>query len=54
MVGEMIIARKPTAQWRLFGLDEAEISSFENVNDEEESKDEGEQVPYHLVNPDIC
>jgi hypothetical protein len=53
MVGEMIIARKPTARWGVFGLDEAEISSFEHADDEENSKDEGEQVPYNLVNPDI-
>jgi len=49
MVGEMIIARKPTARWGLFGLNEAEVTSFEDIKDEEQIKDKDEP-PHWLVN----
>ena len=36
MVGEMIVAKKPTARWRLFGLTDAEKSSIEGGNGDDD------------------
>jgi hypothetical protein len=48
MVGELIIARKPTARWRLFGLDKSEILHYKKVIEDEDIEDEGEKVPHYL------
>src|SRR5262245_20260317 len=50
MVGDIIIAKKLTAHWGMFGLSQAERSYYDNLNEEEEYvKDEGEELPHYLL-----